>query len=162
MQTLTVKVPSFSMPPASPLAIVNPERLAVWPASTVTIREENETPAARSTVSWLASGPLMAMLLFRSGSGLCRSMLLDTVKPIVNLSEWLPASAARIAIRRVPGPESAKEVTDRLICAGTQRHSSASSVGRRAGRLRGAPCCFWLCSQEENPMMLILSRNGLP
>jgi len=58
----------------------------------------------------------MAMLLFRSGSGLWRSIVPVTLKPIVNLSEWLPASAARMAARRLPGPESASELTVRPTC----------------------------------------------
>src|SRR5262245_25425219 len=132
------------MPPALPLAIVIPERLAACAASTVTIAEVNEKPAARSTVRLLAPGPWMVLLLFRSGNGLCRSIVPDTLKPIVNLSEWLPASAVRMAARKEPKPESAKEVTDRPICAGTQRPSSASSVGRKLGRWRGDACGFRL------------------
>src|SRR6516164_6310091 len=107
----------------------------------------------------------MVMLLFRSGSGLCRSIVPVTPKAIVNLSEWLPASAIWIAARSVPGPESASELTVRLTCEGSQRSSSASSLGRQLGRLRwklrprGAePECF--ANQEENHMMLLLSRDG--
>src|SRR5437588_459448 len=80
----SVRVPLLAMPPSLPLATVNPDRLAVWPASTVRIAEENEARAA-----------------------------------------------------------------------------SASSVGRKVGRLRGDSCRLRLRSQEENPMMLVLSRNGL-
>ena len=53
----------------------------------------------------------MVMLLFKSGSGLCRSIVPVTVKLIVNLSFALPASADKIAARSVPGPESASDVT---------------------------------------------------
>jgi hypothetical protein len=56
-------------------------------------------------VRLLAPGPWMAIELFRSGSGLCRSTVPLTEKPMVNLSEGLPASAARIAARSVPGPD---------------------------------------------------------
>jgi hypothetical protein len=72
----------------------------------------------------------MAMVLFRSGSGLCRSIVPVTLKPMVNLSDWLPASAVRMAARKLPGPESARELTVRPICEGSQRSSSASSSGR--------------------------------
>jgi hypothetical protein len=58
------------------------------------------------------------MLLFRSGSGVCRSIVPATEKSSMNLSEWLPASAARTAARRVSGPASANERTVRLTCAG--------------------------------------------
>jgi hypothetical protein len=53
----------LKMPPSFPLAMVSPERLAVWPASTVTIAEANEKPAARSTVRLVAPGPWMAIQL---------------------------------------------------------------------------------------------------
>ena len=115
----TVSVPLLRMPPALPLAIVSPERLAVCPASTVRIAEVSEALAARSTVRLLAPGPRMAMLLLRSGSGLCRSILPVTAKPIVKLSFWLPASAVWIAARSVPGPESASELTVRPTCDGS-------------------------------------------
>src|SRR5262249_33630686 len=110
----------------------------------------------------------MAMLLFRSGSGLCRSIVPATEKLIVNLSEGLPASAVWIAARRLPGPESASEPTVRPICDGSQRSSSASNLGRKralAGRC-GARFCearvdVRLRSQEVKTMMLLLARTGL-
>ena len=117
-----------------PLAIVSPERLAVLPASTVTIAESNEAPAARSTVRLPAPGPWMAMLLFRSGSGLCRSIVPVTAKPIVNLSEWLPASAVRIAAQACPGPESASELTVRLTGRALRGlRAPPAGAGRSAG-----------------------------
>src|SRR5579859_2836947 len=160
VQLLTVSAPPWlAMPPSFPLAIVSPERLTVWPASTVTIAEENEAPAARSTVRLPAPGPWIAMLLFRSGSGLCRSIVPDTLKPIVNLSEWLPASAVWIAARKLPGPESANEVTVRLTCDGSQRSSNGSSRGRNGevarrcvALLRGARVDVQLRSQELKRM----------
>src|SRR5262245_12961062 len=53
---------------------------------------------------------------------------------------------------------------------GSQRSSSASSVGRKTARGRGHVCVrrrslgpdrFQFRSQEENPMMLLLSGTGL-
>ncbi len=130
-QLATVSVPLLAMPPALPLAMVSPERLVT--AATLMIGKPNETPAAGSTVRLLAPGPWMAMLLVRYGSELCRSMVPVTAKPIVNLSDGLPASAARMAARRVPGPASASELTVRLTCAGTARSSRASTRGRKRG-----------------------------
>src|SRR5258708_2207116 len=154
------------MPPAFPLVIVSPERLAVWPASTATIAEANEAPVARSMVRLLAPGPWMAMLLFRSGSGVCRSIVPATEKPIVNLSEWLPRSAVWMAARRLPKPASASELTVRGTCAGTAPSSNASSRGRKrvAGRVaRGVELCFAVRfrSQEKNDMVFLLSRTDL-
>src|SRR5262249_1840889 len=86
VQPMIVSVPPWlAMPPSSPLAMVSPDRLAVWLASAVTIDDENETPCARSTVRLVAPGPWTEMLLFKSGSGLCRSIVPDTLNPMVNL-----------------------------------------------------------------------------
>src|SRR5262249_42641024 len=108
------------------------------------------------------------MLLFKSGSGLCRSIVPVTVKLIVNLSEGLPASADRIASRSVPGPASASELTVKLTCEGSQRSSKASSRGRLVGHWRESTrlrrlvverCHF--ANQEAKRITLLLSRNGL-
>src|SRR5262245_6249344 len=89
---------------------------------------------------------------------------------IVNWLELLPESAERMAVRRVSGPESARELTVRwttCACAGTARSSSASRLGRNRVAARERPVGR-LClvgprfrSQDENDMMLLLSRTGL-
>jgi hypothetical protein len=109
----------------------------------------------------------MAMLLFRSGSGVCRSIVPFTAKSIVHRSFWLPASAVRIAARKVPGPASASELTVRPICAGNQRSSSGSSRGRKrvGGRrsARGFDPQFSdrFGNTKESHMISVLSGVGL-
>src|SRR5262245_36872474 len=125
------------------------------------IAEDKVARAARSTVRLPAPGPWMEMLLFRSGSPLCRSIVPATENPIVKMSEWLPASAARMAARRVPGPESASEVTVRLTRLGTVRSSSASSRGRQRATGRRGREAFRFRSHEEKDMVGLLSGAGL-
>src|SRR4051794_11879093 len=109
----------------------------------------------------------MAMLLLRSGSGVCRSIVPFTAKPILYWSFWPPASAVRTAARKVPGPESARELTVRPICEGNQRSSSASSRGRKhaVGRrsARGFDPRFGdrFGNKKESHMMSVLSGVGL-
>jgi hypothetical protein len=67
-----------------------------------------------------------------------------------------------LAGNKVPGPESANELTVKLTCEGTVRPLSASSRGRKVGRLRGAEprvsagLRFRFVSQEESHMVLPL------
>src|SRR5262245_42726980 len=71
----------------------------------------------------------MAMVLFRSGSGLCRLIWPVTAKLMVNLSEARPASAATIAARSEPEPESASELTVKPTWERTTRSSRISHRG---------------------------------
>src|SRR5438105_2797907 len=71
------------------------------------------------------------MVLFRSGRGLCRLIAPVTAKLMVNLSEARPASAARIAARSEPVPESASELTVKPTCERTTRSSRISHRGRQ-------------------------------
>src|SRR5262249_18843941 len=76
--------------------------------------------------------------------------------------------AAVISARSEPGPLSA--VVGTVSVLGSQRPSRAWSRRRKLGRLRGAEGVrprvaagegFRFASQEENPMMLLLSGSGL-
>src|SRR5260370_821906 len=67
-----------------------------------------------------------------------------------------PASLPALPERRAP--LSRLLVTVSVL--GIQRCSSASSVGRKIGRLLGDACRFGFCDQEVNHIMYVLSGTG--
>src|SRR5437899_717347 len=140
-------------PLAEPLLIVRPLRVTDFVDFATSNTREALLPL---TVSWPAPGPAMVTLWLMSTSPLVSVMVWPfslEAKTMVSLL-W----AAAISARSEPAPLSRLFRTVSVL--GTQRSSSASSVGRKMGRLRGDACRFRFRGQDVNHIMYVLSGTA--